>query len=251
MSRPSPRDVYEAHIGTMLERVATRAGRAAELADFRTADVALMELEQAGWNDLDDEDIPHDLRRLRGISRSALIGEVCRMQEERDDARRDAFMTIMRYLFSGGPHPLAVAERAFLLARWAGSHLLFGMKQWEVGALFGDIRQTWREKERRMIEELASRFSTVEFTNAGGKSWQARAKQALARLGNTSKKHGRRKGEARPETEARVNGSHVPGYSERDMLNELRREEERERLAELAGVDPDEIDLSLVTPERD
>lgn len=245
MSRRTPKETYEAFVGAVLEQVAARGGGMQQV-DYRTPEVAMAELEDDGWLNFQEGDVPRDLSRLKKMSPLALMGEVCAMQEERDQARVAGFRALIRFLFSGGPDPIKVAERAFILARTMARPEVGGMKQWEAGALFGDIRQTWREKERRMVEELIRKYSDIEFTNAGGKCAQARAKQSLARMGNTSKRHGRRKGEERVKPD--TNGEVSP-HELRRQLAELEREEQRERLAELAGVDPDEIDLACVRPE--
>lgn len=251
MSRLNPVDVYRAHIGALLEHVARRRGRP-EAVDFRAPDTEAMERELHELKDeiaVEKEEIPQDLKRLKKMSLSALIGEVLRMQEERDAARLAAMKGLMRFLYGGGPDPVRVAERATVLARTMADDGLWGMKQWEAGALFGDIRQTWREKEKRMIEHLVTKFTTVEYTNAGGKSVQARAKQSLARLGNTSKRYGARKGDHRPDVVP--DAPEASAAEERRQLDELRREEERERIAELAGVDPEEVDLDQTFMPRD
>jgi hypothetical protein len=252
MSRLNPVDVYRAHLGAVLEHVARRRGMSADVVDFRTPDAELLEREFDELRDqigAEKEDVPRDLRRLKKMSPSALMGEVLRMQEERDAARLDAMKGLMRFLYGGGPDPVRVAERATVLARTMADDGLWGMKQWEAGALFGDIRQTWREKEKRMIEQLVTKYTSVKYTNAGGKSVQARVKQSLARMGNTSKKFGRRKGDHRDDVVP--DAPEISAAEERRQLDELRREEERERIAELAGVDPEEVDLDQTFMSRD
>lgn len=243
------RDRYEAYVGAVLDHVRTRRKMDREAVEYRTPDVDLMEFEEAGWTRVRPEDMPADLADLARASREELLAKICELQEQRDFARHQTLRALMNYAFGGGPDPVSVAERMFLLARMVCTDVAWGMKQWEVGALFGDIRQTWQQKEKAMIERLVSAFSTVVFTNSGGKSITARFKQALARLGNTSKKLGRKAGD--PQQSGVPAKSSAAERRERQDAAELAREMERERLAEELGVDPDEIDFSRIDMERD
>lgn len=243
------RQRYEAHVGAVLQSVWDRhekhLGIAPEV-DYRTPEVALLEAEaELGCARAHPEDVPADLAHLATADREELLGAVVRLQQERDEARLDTLRALMRYQFGGGPDPVKVAERVFALVRTMLPELCWHMKQWEAGALFGDIRQTWQEKEQKLIEELVSRYASVKFTNAGGKCAAARRKKALQSMGNTSKRHGRRKGDAR-ETGAPDTNAAIP----QEKLKEARRmrdEAERRRMAELCGCEPDEIDLDRIS----
>lgn len=248
MSAVSARERYESWVGAILTHAASRRGDDAAV-DYRTPEVAVMEFEEAGWTRVHSEDLPADLAHLAEASREELLGKICELQAERDDARHQTLRALMKMLFGGGPEPVAVAERMFALARTVCSDAAWGLKQWEVGALFGDIRQTWQQKEKRMIEELITRYSTIEFTNAGGKSASARAKLSKDRRGNTSRKLGRRKGDHAQNGTAPKQQTIT--QQERMDAREVAREAERERIAEMCGVDPEEIDLDRISPERE
>lgn len=243
------RDRYQAYVGAVLEHVRNRRKMDHEAVEYRTPEIDLMEFEEHGRTRVHPEDMPADLADLADAPREELLARICELQEQRDAARTQTLKALMNYAFGGGPDPVSVAERIFLLARVVCTDVAWGMKQWEVGALFGDIRQTWQQKEKVMIEKLVSAFSTVVFTNSGGKSVAARFKQALARLGNTSKKFGRKPGDA-PESGVPAKSSAAKRRELQDA-RELARELERERMAEELGVDPDEIDFSRIDLERD
>lgn len=201
MAKLSSKDVYESHIGTMLETVWTREGEGLQYnpVDLRTPLCEVMDAETEGR--VCEEDIPLDEKHLGKMDWEELVALVLELKAERDDTRANTLHTVLNFLFADGPNPLRVSERAFILARALGPNNVWNMRQWEAGAMHGLIRATWQQMEKRMIEELAARLSsTGVFTLPGGKSHSARKRYSEDKQGNTSRKHGRKQGDAPAET---------------------------------------------------
>lgn len=201
MGRISARDLYESHVGTMLETVWTREGERLQYnpVDLRTplCDVIDGERERRVQ---EEHELPLDEAHLAEMDCEELMALVLELKAERDDTRAHTLHTLLNFLFADGPNPVRVSERAFILARALGPNNVWNMKQWEAGAMHGLIRATWQQMEKRLIEELASRMSsTGVFTLPGGKSHSARQRYSQDKQGNTSRKYGRRQGDQRAD----------------------------------------------------
>lgn len=210
MGKISARDLYESHVGTMLETVWTREGEKLQYnpVDLRTPLCDVMDRERDGR--VEDHEIPLDEKSLSHLEWEELVALVLDLKSERDDTRANTLHTMLNFLFAEGPNPVKVSERAFILARALGPNNVWNMKQWEAGAMHGLIRATWQQMEKRIIEELAARMSsTGVFTLPGGKSHSARQRYSKDKQGNTSRKYGRRQGDQRADvrTSPRRNGS--------------------------------------------
>ncbi len=200
MAKISARELYESHVGTMLETVWTREGEKLQYnpVDLRTPLCDVMDRERDGR--VEDDEIPLDEKSLSERDWGELVALVLELKAERDDTRANTLHTMLNFLFADGPNPVKVSERAFILARALGPNNVWNMKQWEAGAMHGLIRATWQQMEKRLIEELAARMSsTGVFTLPGGKSHSARQRYSEDKQGNTSRKYGRRQGDQRAD----------------------------------------------------
>lgn len=200
MAKISARDLYESHVGTMLETVWTREGEKLQYnpVDLRTPLCAVMDGERDGR--VESDEIPLDEAGLSKLDWEELVALVLELKADRDDTRANTLHTLLNFIFGEGPDPVKVSERAFILARALGPNNCWNMKQWEAGAMHGLIRATWQQMEKRLIEELAARMSsTGVFTMPGGKSHSARQRYSADKQGNTSRRHGRRQGDLRPD----------------------------------------------------
>ena len=125
------------------------------------------------------------------------------------------------------------------------------MQQSEIAALFGHTRQNWQHIEERVVEDLVTRWSRTEFVNSGGKSAAARLTYALLRKGNTNRKTGRKAGDELPPLPAKTHPDQPLSEQAKARARAMRDQAERTRLAKMCGCEPDEIDLSKITPEED
>ncbi len=197
MAKVSFREVYEAHVGGMLEKVWDREG---ETLTYNPVDLRTPLCEVMGAEDSDrvsdETQLPLDEEHLAEMDCEQLMAVVLELKADRDHTRARTLHVVLNFLFGDGPEPLKVSERAFILARALGPNNVWNMEQWEAGAMHGLIRQTWQQMEKRLIEEMAARLSsTSAFTLAGGKSYAARERYSREKKGNTSRKLGRRQGE--------------------------------------------------------
>jgi|GEM_PF-2826116 len=243
------RAAYEAQVGALLSNVWRREGEflLVDPVELNTPLTAVLE-EEAGTLRMDPEWLPSDLSALAAAPREELLGLICALMEERDNIRQRTQQVTKDYLFGGGPEPLAVLERLFLLASAGHEGCVWNMRRCEVAALFGHSKQNWRHIEERLIEDLVTRFSRVEFVNSGGKSVAARAKYAHDKKGNVSRKNGRRRGDEMPPLPAAEHAHEPLSARAKKHAEMMRAEAERKRMAALCGCDPADIDLAKITP---
>ena len=208
MGRLSAKDLYESHVGTMLETVWTREGEKLQYnpVELRTPLCDVMDGERRARVE-EEHELPLDEAHLAEMDCEQLMALVLELKAERDDVRARTLHTMLNFLFAEGPNPVKVSERAFILARALGPNNVWNMKQWEAGAMHGLIRATWQQMEKRIIEELAARMSsTGVFTLPGGKSHSARQRYSADKKGNTSRKYGRRQGDQRADVRTSLRG---------------------------------------------
>lgn len=245
------REFYEAHCAQVLEKVYSREG---DKLTFNPVEnetplsIAIRGEEEASTR-VDVEDLPSDLKDLAELDYEQLLALVLQLLEERDGVRENAQATMLNFFFGCGPSPLQVCERLFIFVRGLSPQHVWMARQNEAARLFCHIKQTWREMEKRMLEELAARVSsTGVFTLPGGKSWSARRQYAADKKGNTSKRLGRRIGDI--EGEPSESASPADEGETEDAKARWERAE-RERLARELGCSPDEIDLTKISPDWD
>ena len=247
------REFYEAHCAQILEKVWSREG---DKLTFNPVDnetplaVAIRGEEEASTR-VDVADLPADLADLAELDYEQLLELVLRLIDERDGVRENAQATMLNFFFGCGPSPLAVCERLFIFVRGLSPSHVWMARQNEAAALFCHIKQTWREMEKRMLEELAARVSsTGVFTLPGGKTWAARQRYAADKENNTSKRLGKRIGDIDEGPDAARRDSEA-GDEETESGRQRWERAERERLAKELGCNPDEIDLTKISPDWD
>lgn len=245
---------YEAHVEGMLEKVWSREGHHLTFnpVDHDTPLAIAIRGEMESSTRVDVEDLPADLEAVKGMDWEELAALVVRLMEERDEIRENAQSTMLNYFFAEGPHPLRVAERVFIFVRGLSPTHCWMMRQVECGDLFCLIKQTWQQKEKRCLEELAARMSTTGvFTMPGGKSATARDHYSEDKKGNTSKKRGRRRGDTVPPDELPEEMKPKISDDETEEARARWERHQREMLARELGCDPADIDLTKITPEGD
>lgn len=197
MAARTAQEAYEAHVGALLTKVWDREGETLVFnpVDLNTPLSAVLEGEKTCAR-VHVEDLPMDQAHLAEMDREELMAVVLQLIDERDEVRSLTLNALLNFLFGDGPDPIKVSERGFILARAVAPENVWKMKQWEAGAIHGLMKQTWREMEKRLIEELLSRLATTGvFTMSGGKSQSARQRYAEDKKGNTSRKQGRKRGD--------------------------------------------------------
>lgn len=194
--RQTEADRYEAHMSALAGKVWDREGGNLVLnpVDLRTPLSAVIAAESDPTR-VSAEDLPHDRRDLAGLDWEELLAVALELQEERDLAAHRMLTTLLNFLFADGPNPLKVAERVFVLARTVSQNHVWNMQQNEAAAAFCLIKQTWQQMEKRMIEDLITRFSSTPFTTSGGKSHSARKRYSEQKKGNKIRAHGHKKGD--------------------------------------------------------
>ena len=157
----------------------------------------------------------------------------------------------MDYLFARGPDPRTVLEQLFMYVHARSREHVWGAKSCEIATLFGHTKQNWQHLEEKFIEDLVSRWSRAEFVKSGGKSVAARLAYSKQRMGNTSRKHGRSAGDELPPLPAKEAYDEPLSSQAKRRARAMRDQAERKRMAAMCGCEPDEIDLSKITPEDD
>jgi hypothetical protein len=250
MSRAS--DEYESQVGGVLSQVWKREGEwlVVDPADLRTPLTAVLEAEE-GSTRVDGEQMPAELEDVAAASREELLAEVLRLREQCREAGLRTQRVFFDFLFTDGPDPLAVLERLYLYVSVRSRHHVWGAKDTEISMLFGHSKQNWQHKVERIIEDLVTRFSRSEFIHSGGKSHAARLAYAKQRMGNTSRKGGRRPGDELPPLPAKVREDEPLSSQAKRRAKLMREEAERRELAREIGCKPEEIDLRRIDPEWD
>ena len=242
---------YEAHVDAVLERVWDREGERLTFnpVEHKTPLSEAIRGESEGSTRVDIEDLPPDLEALKGMDWDELAALVVQMVEERDEIRANAQAAMLNFFFAEGPHPLKVAERVFIFTRGLSPTHCWMMKQTECADVFCLIRQTWQAKEKRCLEDLAARMSSMGvFIMPGGRSQSARERYSGDKEGNTSKKRGRRRGDIVPPDDADEEVKTRASDAETDDARARWERHQREALAREFGCKPEDIDLTKITP---
>lgn len=246
MSRAS--EEYEALVGGVLSHVYKREGEflVVDPTELRTPLTHVLE-EESGSTRVDRDYTPDELDELKDASPDELLSEILTLREQVREAGLRTQRVFFDFLFADGPDPIAVLERLFLYVSVRSRHHVWGANDTEISMLFGHSKQNWQHKVEKVIEDLVTRFSRVEFVHAGGKKLEARLAYARQKKGNTSRKGGSRLHET-PPLPAKVNDDEGLSGQAKRRAAAMRDQAERVKLAREFGCDPDEIDLSRITP---
>jgi hypothetical protein len=246
------REEYEAQVGGVLSHVWKREGDflVVDPAEMNTPLTAMLDAEErAGSTRVDQDFTPMEVADLAEASHDELMDEVLRLREQCLDAGLRTQRVFFDFLFADGPDPLSVLERLYLYVSVRSRHHVWGAKDTEISMLFGHSKQNWQHKVERIIEDLVTRFSRSEFIHSGGKSHTARLSYAKQRMGNTSRKGGRRPGEELPPLPAKVREDEPLSSQAKRRAKLMREEAERRELARELGCRPEEIDLRKIDPD--
>jgi hypothetical protein len=246
------REEYEAQVGGVLSQVWKREGEwlVVDPADTRTPLTAVLDAEE-GSTRVDGDDLPTELEDVAAASREELLAEVLRLREQCREAGLRTQRVFFDFLFADGPDPLAVLERLFLYVSVRSRHHVWGAKDTEISMLFGHSKQNWQHKVERIIEDLVTRFSRAEFIHSGGKSHAARLAYAKQRMGNTSRKGGRRPGDELPPLPPKQQDDEPLSSQAKRRARQMREDALRRQYAREFGCKPEEIDLGRIDPEWD
>lgn len=244
---------YEAMYGGVLSNVWRREGEflTVDPAELNTPLTAVLDAEDERSTRVDPDWMPPELAEVAEMDLGQLRNLVLELHAERGRERARMQTVFFDYLFSRGPDLLTVCENLYLYVQARHSGHVWGAKQVEIATLFGHSKQNWQHLMERMVEDLVTRWSRVEFVNSGGKSVAARLAYAKQRKGNTSRKHGRKAGDELPPLPAKDYADEPLSGQAKRRAAAMRDQAERKRLAAEFGCHPDEIDLSKISLPRD
>lgn len=239
---------YQSQVGGVLSHVWKREGEflVVDPADLRTPLTAVLEAEE-GATRVDRDYTPEEVKELAEASPDELLSEILRLREQIREAGLRTQRVFFDFLFADGPDPIAVLERLYLYVSVRSRHHVWGANDTEISMLFGHSKQNWQHKIEKVIEDLVTRFSRVEFIHAGGKKLAARLAYAKQRKGNTSRKGGSRDV---PLPAKSVDDEPLSSQAKR-RARQMWEQAERKRLARECGCEPHEIDLSRIDPLDD
>lgn len=242
------REEYEAQVGGVLSHIYKREGEflVVDPADLDTPLTQVLE-EERGSTRVDRDYTPDELKDLADASPDELLSEILSLRERIRDAGLRTQRVFFDFLFADGPDPIAVLERLYLYVSVRSRHHVWGANDTEISMLFGHSKQNWQHKVEKVIEDLVTRFSRVEFIHAGGKNLAARLAYARQRKGNTSRKGGGRN--EPPPLPAKMDDDETLSSQAKRRAKAMRDEAERRRLAREIGCRPEEIDLSRIDPK--
>lgn len=243
---------YDSMVGGLLSVAYLRDGDflTVDAVDLETPLTAVLAAED-GSTRVDPDWMPPEMDEVKKMEREELLGLIMELLERRHREREHMMKVFFDYLFARGPDPLEVLQRLFIYARACHSGHTWGLRQNEIASLFGHTKQNWQHLEEKIVEDLVTRWSRTEFVNSGGKSAAARLIYARLKLGNTSRKNGRRAGDELPPLPAKENPDQPLSEQAKKRARAMRDQAERKRLAKMCGCEPHEIDLSKITPEFD
>lgn len=248
----SAKEEYEAMVGGLLSKVWHREGEflTVDPVELNTPLTAVLDAEE-GSTRVDPEHLPPSMEEMRDMSREELLAALVDMMESRHRTREMTLKVFMDYLFARGPDPLEVLQRLWVYARACHSGHTWNMKQTEAAQMFGHSKQNWQHIEEALVEGLVRRWSRSAFVNSGGKSVAARLAYSKQRMGNTSRKNGRKAGDDLPPLPAKQHADEPLSDQAKARVKTMREEAERKRMAKLCNCDPSEIDLTKITPVLD
>lgn len=243
------REEYEAQIGGVLSHIYKREGEflVVDPAELNTPLTHVLE-EERGSTRVDRDYTPDELKDLAEASPDELLSEILSLRERISEAGLRTQRVFFDFLFADGPDPIAVLERLYLYVSVRSRHYVWGANDTEIAMLFGHSKQNWQHKVEKVIEDLVTRFSRVEFIHSGGKNLAARLVYAKQRKGNTSRKGGGQRGEPPPLPSKTHEDEPLSSQAKR-RAKAMRDEAERRRLARECGCLPEEIDLGRIDPK--
>jgi hypothetical protein len=244
---------YQSLVGGVLSNVYRREGVhiVVDPTELNTPLTAVLAAEDAGSTRVEADWMPPELTEMQGMDREELLGLVLVLMSQRLQERSHMQTVFFDFLFSRGPDPLCVLENLFLYVHARNTGHLWGAKQVEIATLFGQSKQNWQHLGERLIEDLVSRWSRVEFVTSGGKNVAARLAYAKQRRGNKSRKHGRKAGDELPPLPARLHEDEPLCDQAKRRAAAMRDDAERRHLAREFGCKPEEIDLTKISLRDD
>jgi len=139
--------------------------------------------------------------RMNGRSFQSFISEADKQDEgeldEEHELRMKHWRMFLDFIFCYGPSPARTVKRLYAMAYGTRrGPCLLGMNITEVSELLGEVRASGSNRLRCEFVELLEAWGFKACAVAGLKSSSAVEKYRRAAAGNTSRKRGRRKGDA-------------------------------------------------------
>jgi len=154
-------------------------------------------------------------------------------------AKLNTLLAMLRYVWFNANHLWAAMRNLLAITHKMAPTFVKGMSGADIAKLLGVGRAAFNKTEILLVVEYLERWGVAGGTAGGSKP---AAHRELKRQQMLGRKHRAADYVSDKETEV------VMTEEQRRRANDMRREAERKRLAELAGVQPHEINLDMTHP---